>query len=420
MRDRVVITGIGVVSSLGVGREAFWSGALAGRTAARRLENPWIAESDLQSKIGAPVDGFDPVAAGIEAKRVPFLDLTAQFALAAAIEATRDARWDSSSHDPFRVAVVVGSGIGGLGTYESQHALWRANRSKLGTKRLGLPMIIPNAPAGEVAVRFGARGECKAIATACAAGTMAIGDAYRLLVSGEADAAIAGGAEAIVSDVDGYAILGFERLRTLSRRNEEPERASRPFDRERDGFVPGEGSAIVVLERESAARSRGVRPYAAILGYAANGDAVSMAQLDETGEGIVRLIGGALAAAGRDRSEVDHVSAHGTSTIPNDRTEARALRAFFGAGIDDVTVTALKSMTGHAIAGSGPMETAAVALAMRDGRIAPTINQEFPDPECELPIVANRAREARPRLALKLSYGFGGHNACLVLEPAAP
>jgi 3-oxoacyl-[acyl-carrier-protein] synthase II len=266
-----------------------------------------------------------------------------------------------------------------------------------------------------VAIRFGARGECKAISTACAAGTMALGDAWRLLGSGEADVVIAGGAEGVVGDHDAYGLMGFDRLRTLSTRNDEPERASRPFERDRDGFVLGEGAAMLVLEREEHAAARGARAYAVVVGYGSNCDAHSMMQLDETGESIAAVIGAALRSAGLGPDDVDYVSAHGTSTLLNDKTEAKALRAVFGNRCDDIAVTGLKSMTGHAIAASGPMEAAAAVLSIDRGLLTPTINYDHPDPECDVDVVANRPREARPEVCLKLSYGFGGHNACLVL-----
>lgn len=417
--DRVWITGIGVVSPIGVGRDPFWTACLQGRSGAVRLENPWVAASDLATKIACPVSGFDPGAFGIPPKEASLLDRTTQFAVAAAVDAAADAglgALPAVGVDPDRVRTAIGSGIGGLASLETAHAAWREGRSKGKVKRYALPMLIPNAPAGQVAIRAGARGECSAPTTACAAGTMAIGDAWRAIRDGEADLAFAGGTDGLAGDLDAFAMMGFDRLKTLSTRNDEPERASRPFDRERDGFVLGEGAAVLVLERESHARARGARPYAAITGYASNCDALSMLQPDESGERIVALARAALARAGRSEADVAHVSAHATSTVANDRTEARAFRLLFGRRADEIPVTGLKSMTGHAIGGSGAMETAALALSIREGILTPTINYEVPDPECDLRVVANRPLPARPALALKFSYGFGGHNACLVLE----
>lgn len=429
MSNRIVITGIGVVSAIGHDRQSFWDACLQGRSGARTLDSPWVKDSDLDTKFACPVADFDPKAAGVPAKDVALLDRNVWFALAAASQAVEDAGFSPTADaeirgrftlpgiDPARLATVVGSGIGGISTTEVSHGVWRADRSKKGVKRYSLPMLIPNAAAGQVAIRFGARAECKALSTACAAGTMALGDASRLLRDGAADVVLAGGAEGVAGDDDAYCLLGFDRLRTLSTRNDAPERASRPFDRERDGFVLGEGAAILVLEREADARARGARIYAAIAGYAANCDALSMMALEESGQSIVTLAREALRSADLRPEDIAHISAHGTSTVVNDRTEARAFRALFGARSDAVAVTSLKSMTGHAIGASGAMETAALALSLSEGVLTPTINYEFPDPECDVDVVAE-PRRASSGAALKFSYGFGGHNACLVLTRA--
>jgi len=427
MNHDVVITGIGVVSSIGATREEFWQGCMAGRSGAVALTSDWASQTALSSRIAAIVQDFDPQRAGLESREVRFLDRVAVFALAAAGEALSDAGFAVVPNlqargsmlvdgvDPEGLVTVVGSGVGGLTSLEISHAIWRETRNKTAVKRYSLPMLIPNAPAAQVAIRFGARGECKALSTACAAGTMALGDAWRLLRSGEADVAVTGGAEGVAQDHDAYALMGFERLKTLSTRNDEPHRASRPFDRQRDGFVLGEGAAMLILERAEHAAARGARPYARLAGYASNCDAHSMMQLDESGRSLVALMEKALAAADVAREDVDLFSAHGTSTLLNDRTEARALHLLLGQKVDRVAVTALKSMTGHAIAASGPMETAAACLGLRHGVVTPTINYEFPDPECDLQIVAHEPRRQAYRVCLKPSYGFGGHNACLVL-----
>jgi 3-oxoacyl-[acyl-carrier-protein] synthase II len=418
------------LSPLALGREPFWEACLAGRSGVVHLDSPWLQEGGVSTWIGAPIRGFEPERFGVPSKVASVTDRNTQFAVATAGEALLDAGFELVDHpdhklqrriegvDPARVVTAIGSGIGGLKSWTASHGTWREKRSKNAIKRYALPMLIPNAPAGQVAIRYGARGECKALSTACAAGTMSIGDAWRLLRVGVADVAIAGGADATVDDDDNYGLMGFDRLRTLSRRNDEPERASRPFDKDRDGFVLGEGAAVLILEREEYARARGARPYASIVGYSTNCDAHSMMQLDESGSSIVALIEEGLRAARVAPGDVDHVSAHGTSTVLNDKTESLALRTVFGNHCDDVHVTALKSMTGHGIGGSGPLEAAAVALSFRDGKLPPTINYDTPDPECDVNIVANRPVEHRPSVALKLSYGFGGHNACLVFARA--
>jgi len=424
--QRVVITGVGVVSPIGADREAFWRSCLEGRSGVVRLDTPWVTETDLTTRIGAPVQGFDAESA-LPPKLASLVDPVGQYALAAAQQAVADAglattasetvrnRLDIDGVDPARLVTIIGSGIGGLTAIEASHGIWRERRSKAGVKRYALPMLIPNAPAAQVAIRFGAKGESKSLSTACAAGTMSIGDAYRMLATGAADVALTGGAEAVVNDDDSYGLMGFDRLKTMSTRNDEPERASRPFDLHRDGFVLGEGAAVFVMEREPFARARGARAYATLAGYSTNCDAHSMMQPEESGEMIVDLIRAALADAGLEAGHVDHVSAHATSTRLNDKTEARALRAMFGSRCDDIRVTGLKSMTGHAIGASGALETAALALSYRHGMLTPTINYETPDPECDVNVVANRPVAHTPEVSLKLSYGFGGHNACLVL-----
>jgi 3-oxoacyl-[acyl-carrier-protein] synthase II len=426
--ERIVITGIGVISPIGNDRASFWRGCLEGRSGAIRLDHPWVTETGLSTQIACTVRGFDPEAAGVPRKQIGLLDRIGWWSLVCAHEALVDAGFEltQSPHnrlqldvggvDPGRLATMVGTGIGGLNTLELSHATWREARRKNPIKRYMLPMIMPNGAAGQVAIRFGAQGECKAICTACAAGTMALGDAWRVLKSGDADVVLAGGAEAFAADEDAFGLMGFDRLRTMSQRNDEPERASRPFDKERDGFVLAEGAAILVLERETHAKARGVTGYAAVTGYASNCDASSMMQLDATGESIVALARNALAAAGLGPSDVDHVNAHGTSTVLNDKTESLAFRKLLEDRIDRVSVTGLKSMTGHAIAASGAMETAALAMSLREGVLTPTINYEFPDPECDVNLIANEPREEPIGVALKLSYGFGGHNACLVLN----
>ena len=427
MSERVLITGLGIVSPIGTDRQSFWKACLEGRSGARTQENPWVRDTDIRPKFTSSVQDYDPTTAGISKRFARNMDRVAQFSVSAAGEALRDAGFELTERegtrglllpdgvDPWRLSTSLGSGIGGLSTTELTHGQWRDLKTKTPVRRFSLPMLIPNSPAGQVAIHYGAKGECKSIATACATGTMSIGDGWRLIRSGEADVVIAGGADAVAADHDGYALMGFDRLSTLSTRNDDPERASRPFDKDRDGFVLGEGAGVVILERESHARARGARAYAAVAGYGTNCDALSMMQLDESGDSILNLVGRALASARLDLDAIDHINAHGTSTLLNDKTEALAIRRLFGDRADDIPVTALKSMTGHAIAGSGAMEVIALALAFSEGIVTPTINHDQTDPECPIRIAANEPLKFRPRAALKMSYGFGGHNACLVL-----
>jgi len=317
--------------------------------------------------------------------------------------------------DPSRAGVVLGTGIGGLCTLEKSHRAWVRGEPLTGALRYSLPMLIPNALPAQVAIRYGFRGECKAVVTACASGTMALGDAYRLIRDGELDLAVAGGVEKTMSDVDGYGLLGFDLLRTLSTRNHDPERASRPFDADRDGFVLGEGAGLLVLEREEHARARGARIYARIAGYASTCDAHSMMQMHPTGDQIVRVMERAMASAGSGRDEIGYVNAHGTSTRLNDAQEAKALHRVFGKRVWDVLVNSTKAMTGHAIGAAGGIEAIATVLTLARGVVHRCVNLETPDPECDLALPREN-RPLRATAALSNSFAFGGHNATLVLR----
>ena len=389
-----------------------------------------LFRSQFYSRVAAPVTGFDPLAWNLTEKELDLLDPTTQFALAASWMAIRDAGLSAKvtnpkrgfqeiqEADPDRIATILGTGIGGLSTIATSHEIWVRNpkgeRPK--AKRYSLPMLIPNAVPAQVAIKYQARGECKAVTTACAAGTMAIGDAFRLLRDGEADMAIAGGAECALSTPDGYGFIGFDLLRTMSSRNHEPAKASRPFDKERDGFVLSEGAGIVILERLEHAKARGARIYAEVGGYVANCEAYHMIMLDPEIRRITRLMEQIFRATGVRPEEVDYINAHGTSTPINDRTETMAIRSAFGSHADNLLVSSTKSMTGHAIGASGGIEVIATALALHTGIVPPTINLEVPDPECDLNYVPNRSVTREIRVALSNSYGFGGHNASLLLR----
>ena len=425
MGSRVVITGVGPVTSIGIGKKEFWEGSLGGRSGARRLDWPGHILATCGSRIGAPVTGFDPVTFGVPAKDLEILDPASRFALAGTYLALADASLTTAAldvkkgrlrieqADPERCAVVLGTGIGGITTTETSHARWSATYDRAGIKRYSLPMLMPNAASAQIAIHYGVRGECKTVATACAAGTMALGEAFRLLRDDEADLVIAGGSEALLSGSAGYALMGFDLLRTLSTRNDDPERASRPWDSGRDGMVLGEGAGILILEKMDFARARGARIYAEIASYATNCDAYSIMVLEPSGHRIVDLVRSVIARSSQEPADVDYINAHGTSTIPNDRIETRVFHEVFGAHAGSLKISSTKSMTGHAVGASGGIEAIATALAIFEGVIPPTINYDRPDPECDLDYVPNLPRREGPELALSTSYGFGGHNAAL-------
>jgi 3-oxoacyl-[acyl-carrier-protein] synthase II len=424
---RVVVTGLGLVTSIGIGRAEFQEASLSGRSGGRALDFPWLVSGPrFTTRIGAPVTGFRASDFEIGEREADLLDPVSQYAIAGTLLALRDAGFTLSEGgsrgrgyrvvgiEPERLAVILGTGIGGLQTIEESHRRWNETPDSV-MRRYYLPMLIPNAAAAQVAIRFEAKGECKAVATACASGTMAAGDAFRAIRAGDCDVAIAGGADAILSDRDGYGLKGFDLLRAMSTRNGDPARASRPFDAARDGFVLSEGAGILVLEREEFARARGARVYAEVLGYGTNCDAYHMLMLDPEARSIVRLMTELVRRAGIDPKDVGYINAHGTSTPSNDRTETLAIKRAFGDHAYDLLVSSTKSMTGHSIGAAGGIEAAATALALHTGIVPPTINQETPDPECDLNYVPNRPVERRVDVAISNSFGFGGHNAALLL-----
>jgi 3-oxoacyl-[acyl-carrier-protein] synthase II len=423
----VVITGLGPLTSIGTGVDSFWEGILAGRSGARTVNFDWVESRPFKSRVGAPVEEPDPTRYNMTLREAELLDPASRYALAAAAMAIRDAGLGTTADgerrnqyridgvDPDRAGVLLGTGIGGLCTLEESHRKWVRGEPITGSHRFSLPMLIPNALPAQVAIKYGLHGECKAVVTACASGSMAVGDAYRLIRDGDLDLAIAGGVDKTLSDVDGYGLLGFDLLKTLSTRNEEPERASRPFDMERDGFVLGEGAGILILERAEHARARGARIYAEVAGYATTCDAHSMMQLEPSGEQMVRVMTNALDASGARPSDVGYVNAHGTATRQNDSQEARALHRVFGKRIYDVLVNSTKSMTGHAIGASGGIEAITTALSLARGVVHRCVNLETPDPECDLALPREN-RSVRPTIALSNSFAFGGHNASLVLK----
>jgi 3-oxoacyl-[acyl-carrier-protein] synthase II len=422
----VVVTGLGPITSIGSGVEPFWEAIVAGRSGGRTVEFDWIHGHPFKSRVGAPVAEPDPASFGLSGREAQLLDPTSRYALAAAALALRDAGLAAvpvdekgrelkvAGIDPTRAGVILGTGIGGLCTLEKSHRVWVRGEPITGALRYSLPMLIPNALPAQVAIRYGFRGECKAVVTACASGTMALGDAYRLIRDGELDLVLAGGVEKTLSDVDGYGLLGFDLLRTLSTRNHEPERASRPFDADRDGFVLGEGAGLLVLERGEHARGRGARILARVLGYASTCDAYSMMQIAPGGDQMVRVMERAMVSAGVSRDEIGYVNAHGTSTRANDALEAKALHRTFGKRVFDVLVNSTKSMTGHAIGAAGGIEAIVTVLSLSRGLVHRCVNLDNPDPECDLALPREN-REFKAGAALTNSFAFGGHNATLVL-----
>ena len=426
------ITGAGIVSPIGIGLEPFWKASLAGETGTRRLEYPWLQGRNFRTRIGAPVTGLDMGRWSYSDRDLRLLDPVCRFALAATAMALQSAglgtremedgsgRLSLEGCDPERAAVVIGSSMGGLGALEASHSYYLSTGGNESAKwlRYGLPTCIVNAPSAQIARRHGLFGECKTISTACASGTMAIGDACRLIWTGAADVVIAGGTEALLSDHDGLGLFGFDVLRCMSTFDGDPARASRPFHARRDGFVLGEGAGIVVVESAAHAAARGVRPLAEIAAYETACDAWSMLQPEPSGRQIERMVRRALESAGLVAQDVDYVNAHGTGTPAGDRIESAALRRALGSAVDDVRVSSTKSMTGHAISASGAFEAITCSLALRDSALPPTANLDEVDPECDLHHVRGAAERRPVRVTLSTSYAFGGHDAVLVFRAA--
>jgi 3-oxoacyl-[acyl-carrier-protein] synthase II len=407
--DEVVVTGLGCVSPLGVGVQPTWQAALAGASGVSRL--PEDFEPRLAVQIAARVRGeVDP--GDIAPKELRRLDRVILLALAAAREAVADAGLADGGVAPERAGVAIGSGIGGVSTLLANHrALLDA-----GPRRISpffIPMTLANMPAGMVAIQHGYSGPNLCHVTACASSAHAVGESLRILERGDADVMLAGGTEACVTPL---VMAGFASMQALSRRNEEPERASRPFDRGRDGFVMGEGAAVLVLERGGHARARGARVRARLRGYAATADARHIAAPDPEASGAIRCIRGALADAGLPPDAVGYVNAHATSTPAGDEVEAQALHAVFGAHTERLAVSSTKGATGHLLGAAGALEALLCVLSVETGTLPPTLNLDDPDPECALDHVAGKPRETGTRVALSNSFGFGGVNAALIFD----
>lgn len=403
---RVVVTGVGVISPLGLDAVATWAGLVAGRSGVGKIS--LFDAAAYPVRIGAEVDGFEPEAV-FGRRRAKHLDRVSQLALVAAGAALAGSGLDTGSA-PERIGTVWGTGIGGIGSLEEGMAVLR-ERGAEWVSPYTLPMMIPNMVAGHVAMEWGLRGYSTCAVTACAASAQAIGESLDLIRAGRLDAVVCGGAEAPITEVG---IAGFAAMKALSTRNDEPEAASRPFDAGRDGFVMGEAAACLILEERRMALARGATILAELEGYGATSDAYHVTAPHPEGEGAVRAMRAALIDAGRTSTEVGYVNAHGTSTPPNDRIETRALKTVFGADVPPVSST--KSMTGHTLGAAGALEAAICVMALGEQLLPPTINQDQPDRDCDLDYVANRARPAAVEVAMSNSFGFGGHNACLVFS----
>ena len=411
MKRRVVVTGLGAITPVGNDVATTWRALLDGKSGAGPITK--FDPSNFPVRFAHEVKGFD-AQQFMDRKEAKRADLYTQYAIAASVQAMRDAGMSEGySGDPDRIGVVLGSGIGGLKSFEEQHDIYR-ERGASKISPFFIPMFIADIAAGVVSMRFNARGPNFATVSACATSAHAIGEAFRTIQYGDADIIITGGAEATVTPM---AIGGFANMTALSRRNDSPETASRPFDATRDGFVMGEGSGVVILEELEHALARGARIYGEVVGYRATGDAYHLTgQLPEH-EGLQRAMRGAIQDAGLTPAEIDYVNAHGTSTPLNDSNEAKAIAAVFGDAAGDISVSSTKSMTGHMLGAAGSVEFIACTLAIRDQVSPPTINYCTPDPECgTLDFTPNQAREREVRAALSNSAGFGGHNVSLVVR----
>jgi 3-oxoacyl-[acyl-carrier-protein] synthase II len=409
LNRRVVITGIGLVSSLGIGTAPNWAGLLAGRSGVTRITR--FDVTGYAAQIAGEVKNFDPLQF-VEKKDVKKMDVFIQYAIAAAQFAMDDSRLQITDAIAPNVGVCIGSGIGGFTTIEREHsALLEGGPRKVSP--FFIPSAIINLAAGQVSIRFGAKGPNLATCTACSASAHAVGDSYEIVKRGDADAMIAGGSEAAITPMS---VGGFGQLRALSTRNDDPERASRPFDKDREGFIIGEGAGIVVLEELEHAKNRGAQIYAEIVGYGMSADAYHMTAPSEDGDGARRAMVMAIRKAGARPDDVDYINAHGTSTPYNDKLETLAIKACFGDHARKLAISSTKSMTGHLLGGAGGLEAGISALSVFHQRVPPTINLDNPDPECDLDYVPHTAREMKITFALSNSFGFGGTNAALLFK----
>lgn len=409
MTRRVVVTGMGVISPVGIGVDKFWNSLINGISGISMIES--FDTTDFSVKIAGEVKDFNP-GDFFDKKEAKRLDRFAQFAVAASIMAVKDANLEITPENANNIGVLIGSGIGGIQTFEEQAELL-VTRGPGRISPFFIPMMISNMASGQVSIYTGAKGPNSNAVTACASASTAIGDASEIIKRGDADVMITGGTEAAITRL---AIGGFSNMKALSTRNDEPEKASRPFDADRDGFVMGEGAGILVLEEYEHAVKRGARIYAEFAGYGMSGDAYHMTDPAPEGEGAARCMAMALRKAGIKPEEIDYINAHGTSTAKNDKFETSAIKTVFGEHARKLAISSTKSMTGHLLGAAGGIEAIASIMAIVTDTVPPTINYETPDPECDLYYVPNKAEKRTVNMALSNSLGFGGHNATLIFK----
>jgi 3-oxoacyl-[acyl-carrier-protein] synthase II len=413
MNKRVVITGLGVVSPVGIGKETFWNALISGKSGIGPITA--FDASAYPTRIAGEVKDFDPLQY-LSKKEVRKNDRFVQLAIAATKLAMDDAKLVVDDHNRDHIGVLIGSGIGGIATIEEQHRVLLEK----GPDRISpffIPMLITNMASGMVSILLGVRGPNTCVVTACATGCHAVGDAFELIKRGAARIMIAGGSEAAVSPL---AVGGFSAMKALSTRNDEPTKASRPFDKMRDGFVLAEGAGILILEELESALQRNAPIYAEIAGYAMNADAYHITAPEPNGQGAAAAMRQALQSARLKPEDIDYINAHGTSTEMNDKIETIAIKNVFQAHAYKLAVSSTKSMTGHVLGATGALEIIATTLAVKQNLIPPTINYEFPDPECDLDYVPNKAREQEVRTGMSNSFGFGGHNAVVIVKKYIP
>ena len=409
MKRRVVVTGLGVITPIGNNTDEFWKSLESGKSGIDRITH--FDPTAFDAQIAGQVKNFNPEVF-MPKKEIRHTEKFVHYAMAAAAEAMADSGFKKEVEDLTRCGVLIGSGIGSLRIIEEQHKIGlERGPSKLSP--FLIPMLIVNEASGHVSMHFGFKGPNSCVATACATGNHAIGDATRIIQYGDADVMIAGGTEGAITPMG---IGGFCSLKSLSCRNSEPHRASRPFDKERDGFVMGEGAGVVILEEAQRAVKRGAKIYGEVVGYGMSGDAYHITAPDPSGDGCVRAMRASLKDANVKPEEIDYINAHGTSTLLNDKIETLAMKKVFGAYAHKVAISSTKSMTGHLLGAAGGVEFIVCCLAMKHGVIPPTINLDHKDPDCDLDYVPNRARGLKVKTAMSNALGFGGHNATIVVK----